>query len=306
VIFISQAHENSDAQFMRLVSFLHTCRDLQLWTIPGLGSVWPFPQFMVTTHDGSGAYQDFKLVWKDFKGLGACYDTKQKLEYFRRSETVEKLHLDKVEKTTKMKYVWIFVIIIMLYLVGRLAMSPRKSPIPEGAAKSEKTIVSSLPVVPVAPQVPQSAKASERVDYYPALAEGAERVGSALFASEPLQSCMVTESGVEVITSPWARYRKGDRLDVGSVVDVSIEKKVVKVLLHSGGYLYITFFDQVTAIQRERWARDFRAKLDGTFVPKKSPAEREGGYLYRSGQGHTTGESDAEGVGEDAGIENTM
>lgn len=88
IIFITQSMHNLDKQFMRLVQYVWSFRDLQKWAFKfaGFNIRWPLPQLCYTQHDYDGkTVIDRGLSWKD-KGIYALYNTLVLLRTFPRLE----------------------------------------------------------------------------------------------------------------------------------------------------------------------------------------------------------------------------
>lgn len=290
VIFISQDMANMDAQFMRLAMYLRTARDLNLWKVPGFGAVWPLPQFMLTTHDYTGAYQGMNLIWKDWKGIGSCYDTRQKLQAFERSDVCEKLELERVRKPSRMKYVWILVLIALFYLGGRLFLETREHGVGGaafgGVVKPDAERDPTLGPLPVAGQPAEgqtvaemTTEAGNKVEYVfnPEGTGQAGKVGRAWYAYEPLRMAG-TRKGVPFMSSPWDTYRQGGTNEIGYCEYVDIPRKQVKLRMPNGEVLYLQFFREDKVIKRHEWERVHQAKKDGTWRRTPGPAEKSGLY----------------------------
>lgn len=80
LILISQSENNIDKQFRRLIQFSWRFRDMQKFTVPGLGFKWPWAHIMVLCFDAQDPTlcMTRKLIRKDPK-IFACYDSTQLL-----------------------------------------------------------------------------------------------------------------------------------------------------------------------------------------------------------------------------------
>lgn len=270
IYLISQDYKNMDAQFMRLSAKLVTCRDLQQFRVPGLGAVYPFPHFMVTTHDYTGAYQGTELVRKDFKGVGSCYRTEQLIQKFERTGTAEKKTLERIEPKSRMKYVWLAVLLLVFGLGAKLFLATRQSGVGGAAFGSVVKPVEKLQVDDVA--TPNGQAVVDRRVREPEVTEPKQDIaprviGRSYYADEPLRAIQREPDGLVIVHTAFARYRPGATLSYG-VVESTFPQGIVKVKLWSGDYLYITGFDEREAIRREAWKRQYAEKLAGTWRPK--------------------------------------
>ncbi|HEY2713736.1 MAG TPA: zonular occludens toxin domain-containing protein [Chthoniobacterales bacterium] len=149
VVFISQSVLNMDKQFMRLVQFIWRFRDLEKWTMPGLGVRWPIKQLLAVQYDYDGkTIMSRSFIRKD-RRIFSLYRTNSLLKEFPRLEGIQtKRTLKRVEKEKGMVVkvlipLAIVVGVIAFWLIGRNFRKP-DAPIATSAGKSVMTKVTSV------------------------------------------------------------------------------------------------------------------------------------------------------------------
>lgn len=120
LIFITQHIDNIDRRFKRLFESIWTFRDMEKFSIPGLGR-WFIPQFKITQKDRFGNLMNRKLVRKD-KEVYALYKTTAMLSTIQRAPiptfNAPVKNLNKRKKMIKFYFVLICVAVYFMVANG--------------------------------------------------------------------------------------------------------------------------------------------------------------------------------------------
>lgn len=110
IIFISQAAENIDKQFRRLVQYIWRFRDMSRLQIPVLGIRWPLNQILQIGYDYDGKTKQFQRFCMKDKRIFACYNTMSFLSPIEQQERLAKRKMVKVTFWQRMQAHWKFMI----------------------------------------------------------------------------------------------------------------------------------------------------------------------------------------------------
>lgn len=321
VIFISQHRDTVDVQFRRQFTDVIVHRFFANYKLFGFRLFAWFP-FIVGFHMGAKSTaqsrpEDRTWLRMSPKGVGSCYDTRQKHSSFKRAGSFEKLDLEetpgrKSRKARVFSSLLVGIILLLWVFKGCLEEDPSDGrtvagfkipgsgvPSPSIAAPSQdkSPAVKTLDGVEVRKAIPMAA-------FPPGMGRDGQEVSpmtgepfsppshNAWVALEPYRSSGLVD-GIPYVSTAFEFYQPGRNLAEGLCVRVDPYGKWARIKLRSGGFLIVHAVDDLRHRKALSYQRQWERWVVGEAEPIE-PAESDSpDEVSRLGSGSSSPSADA-------------